>query len=411
MHAAPRSHGMLWATADVPNGTLGTEFHPKVATAMHDERTLPKLPEPAPWPPTKPAPKPSPMRIRLLPSLSSPELHQRQLGSRPGSREGPSLEAVEAAERRMLDYLAERMPGGNKTMQREKKQRPSLSISMQSSQGLSREELWEIQRMHAEVDESLLDIWEAAPGVSSASTSKSRGGTTGTNPPGAVPTPLSEAAALEVMREMKPCASLRHEELTALLGTATRRLYPRYCYLMREGALGSCVFLVLSGQVDVYRSQIERREMRARSSAAARDADGSGGSTASSTASGAASGGAASSSGDIDAILQSMGPGDVVGESGLLVMSSRRERTVVTTEPTEVLCISASQLAALHQPRFAAHYRISAAQVASKLKRGVQVRAVCESRSWLRAYVLPVTVWTPIAHSAGHVRALGVVRV
>lgn len=132
--------------------------------------------------------------------------------------------------------------------------------------------------------------------------------------------PLSEKAAVEVLRRASACSTLSDRELRLLLRAGTRKLFQRYALVMREGAAADGVFIVLQGKLQNQPSRIERQAIsraRAMSEPAPRR-QGNG----------------------------LLGPSDSFGELSC-ILSLPRISIVVALEDTEVLQVSYAQLARL----------------------------------------------------------------
>lgn len=132
--------------------------------------------------------------------------------------------------------------------------------------------------------------------------------------------------------------------------------------VLREGAPtaadSACVYLILQGQFELYRSQAERREVKQRAGKVGLSV------TRLPTA-------AMLASQPGDSLLAVAQPGHTFGEAGVLI-DAARERTVVAVEPAEVLTLSVDQLAQLTQPSVCARYMINGTVAASKLRRGLE---------------------------------------
>jgi CRP/FNR family cyclic AMP-dependent transcriptional regulator len=136
--------------------------------------------------------------------------------------------------------------------------------------------------------------------------------------------PLDDASALEVLQQMRACASLSDLDLLHLLRAGKRRLYPRYAVTMREGAPGNSLFIVLQGKLELSPSRLERQ-------ASTRNRQGN-------EAEAGSTGGACA---DVDTFVH---PSMCFGELGLL-KAMPRERSAITLECTELLVVSDAQLA------------------------------------------------------------------
>lgn len=270
---------------------------------------------------------PSPSWSELRPSTSAASLG---LGARARftARSTPDVytpRRIATAEARMQLYLAERAGSASST-----------SLSLEAGGGLER----------GVSEELLRELWttQAAPLALAVAP-------TAINDEMLVP--LTEDAAIDVLVESCACTSMSAEALRHLVRVGTRRSLPKYAVAMREGALGSSVFIVLQGRLEASASTIERQAGKRQEME--EEHSGTGGDR-----------GSGSSASEVSVAVKT--PSMIFGELGLL-LSVPRERTVVALETTELLSINHAQLAEL--PRSVAailHSNVTAAFTSSALK-------------------------------------------
>jgi CRP/FNR family cyclic AMP-dependent transcriptional regulator len=102
-----------------------------------------------------------------------------------------------------------------------------------------------------------------------------------------------------ILRNVPLFASLDDAELATLVQVVARRSVPRGSMLMAEGDLTDSLYIVISGRLKVMMSDAEGKEV----------------------------------------ILALLGPGEIVGEMGL-IDDNPRSATVIAVEPSELLTIS-----------------------------------------------------------------------
>lgn len=131
--------------------------------------------------------------------------------------------------------------------------------------------------------------------------------------------PVSDADALNVLREVRACAGLTDRDLLRLLHAGTRKLVPKYAVPMRINSVGDSFYVVLRGRFEILPSRLELQNVARVAATGFR---------------------APPKSSDYTVIA---GPSMIFGELSIL-KPVPRERTAIALDTSELLVVSSAAL-------------------------------------------------------------------